>query len=235
MNIVKISEKDVERFWKRVRKDGPIPAHRPELGPCWIWTGGKISAGYGTLCIDGVPHYAHRLSWEIHFGPIPDGLWVLHHCDRPQCCSPLHLHTGTHTDNMRDCAAKGRYHFQAHPELVPRGDAHYSRTNPEKLARGDRHGSKTHPECLKRGDENGARKYPERLKRGEDVYGAKLNPQKVLEIRRLHSEGVHVNDIALKFGVRPSNIVFIVQRKTWKHVTAAASATPSQPMAQSSS
>ena len=92
-----------ERFWAKVRK-----------GPgCWEWTGTK-SSNMGHPIIGTGPRgtviheYAHRVSWELHFGPIPDELRVLHRCDNPGCVRPDHLWLGTRLDNMRDCAAKGR-------------------------------------------------------------------------------------------------------------------------------
>lgn len=52
---------------------------------------------------------AHRVSWEINCGPIPEGLGVLHHCDNPPCCRPDHLFVGTNDENMKDAAAKARF------------------------------------------------------------------------------------------------------------------------------
>ena len=86
------------RFWRKVLK-----------GPgCWEWQGAKVVAGYGALGFRGVQRKTHRLSWEIHNGPIPDGLWVLHHCDNRGCVNPAHLYAGTPTDNNRDTIKRHR-------------------------------------------------------------------------------------------------------------------------------
>ena len=79
------------------------------MSDCIEWQGTKDSAGYGKVYIPGRGHVgAHRLAWEEANGPIPDGLWVLHHCDNRPCVNVEHLFLGTHEDNMRDMAAKGR-------------------------------------------------------------------------------------------------------------------------------
>lgn len=103
-----------DRFWDKVDKDGPVPFHAPLLGPCWVWTA-SCSHGYGQLCtkLGGGKQerlLAHRLSWELHRGAVPDGMFVCHHCDNPPCVNPAHLFLGTNTDNMRDASAKGRLH-----------------------------------------------------------------------------------------------------------------------------
>ncbi len=98
-----------ERFWSHVTKDGPTMPHMTT--PCWLWTGVIGSGGYGVLNAESVGRgvlRTHRISYEIHVGPIPDGLLVLHACDRRSCCNPAHLRVGTAADNSRDMRIRGR-------------------------------------------------------------------------------------------------------------------------------
>jgi len=96
-----VSYGDKIRFWEKVK----IREHEQ----CWNWVAHKRN-GYGMFQIWNRSHSAHRLCWIMEFGPIPDGLCVLHSCDNPSCCNPEHLFLGTHTDNMRDASRKGKFH-----------------------------------------------------------------------------------------------------------------------------
>ena len=78
---------------------------------CWLWTGTCNPAGYGTIGKDRRERLAHRVSWELHRGPIPDGLSVCHHCDVPRSVNPDHLFVGTDADNMADKTRKMRQHW----------------------------------------------------------------------------------------------------------------------------
>jgi hypothetical protein len=113
------------RFWLKVNKNGPLPERAPDLGPCWVWTGGVDGGGYGQFRLRSrVPMVkAHRLAWELIVGPVPDGLWVLHKCDNPPCCHPGHLFVGTPSDNARDAIAKGRHRNVKRPHVSLPGQA----------------------------------------------------------------------------------------------------------------
>jgi HNH endonuclease len=74
---------------------------------CWNWQGGIDDGGYGKFYYNSRPCFAHRVSWELHRGPIPTGLWVLHKCDNRQCVNPEHLFLGTAQDNHDDMVSKG--------------------------------------------------------------------------------------------------------------------------------
>src|ERR1035438_7769338 len=112
-NLVNFSESDSERFWSKVKK----------TDECWVWLSTKNKQSYGVFAIKRKSVKAHRISWEIKNGKIPDRIFVLHKCDNPQCVNPDHLFLGSAKDNTQDMLSKGR----------------------NRNAYGEKHGSKTHP------------------------------------------------------------------------------------------
>lgn len=97
-----LEQSAIERFWAKVR--------RLSDGDCWNWLGARVTAGYGQFRVNGSLYYAHRYSYEIHYGPVPDGMFICHGCDNPLCVNPLHLFVGTQSDNMIDMWNKGRHY-----------------------------------------------------------------------------------------------------------------------------
>lgn len=100
-----------KRFWNKVNKD--------TKSGCWEWTAGQFPFGYGAIWINeiGNNELAHRYSWKLHNGEIPDGMFICHHCDNPKCVNPDHLFLGTADDNIKDAAKKNRTN-------KPKGEAH---------------------------------------------------------------------------------------------------------------
>ncbi len=89
------------RFHSKIMAD-------PNSG-CWLWTAHVNLGGYGRIGLERSKKTdsAHRISWKLYNGAIPDGLFVLHKCDVPSCVNPDHLFLGTHADNMADMVRKG--------------------------------------------------------------------------------------------------------------------------------
>jgi hypothetical protein len=114
-----------QRFWPKVNVTSE--------DECWIWIGATDKKGYGKITAEGnrwrfVP--AHRVSYMLAHGHIPEGLLVRHSCDNPPCVNPKHLLLGTVQDNIRDKVTRHRH---------PCGDRHGMRLHPECVVRGERH------------------------------------------------------------------------------------------------
>ncbi|WP_183041497.1 HNH endonuclease signature motif containing protein [Caldibacillus debilis] len=107
---------DVEKaFWKRVDK-------KSDNG-CWEWKGYLTPNGYGQLKVKQKNVYAHRYSYELHYGRIPDNLAVCHKCDNRKCVNPSHLFLGTQRDNIHDMDKKGRRVVRPGTMKITRRDA----------------------------------------------------------------------------------------------------------------
>lgn len=83
-------------------------SHVKKTNKCWLWTSTKVTDNYGAITIDYKMKRAHRVSYELFKGPIPEGMDVLHSCDNPPCVNPGHLRLGTHQENMKEKMLKGR-------------------------------------------------------------------------------------------------------------------------------
>jgi len=100
MNSIALKEKAVRRFWSKVDKQ--------DEDECWEWMAARTDEGYGAFSIQRTSIVAHRFSWELMHGKLPEGMLVCHKCDNPPCVNPHHLFLGTQKRNMEDKVQKGR-------------------------------------------------------------------------------------------------------------------------------
>jgi hypothetical protein len=118
------------RFWLRVDKNGPVPAARPDLGPCWLWCGGftkpnsTSAGGYGLFSPGGRRHggktvLAHRFAYELVHGPLPYREPLDHLCETPACVRPEHVRLASTRENtLRGSTLPARNLAKTH---CPRG------------------------------------------------------------------------------------------------------------------
>lgn len=147
--------------------------------PCEEYPKARYKAkGYGNRNFRNQPMHASRAAWIEAYGPIPNGLWVLHKCDNPPCCKLPHLYLGTAKDNTRDAMERGRAYLPG-----PNGVGMATR-------------------------------FPD----GVAHWAAKLNPDKVREIRSRHGMGETQTALSLEFGVSRRTVGDVVNRKLWRSV-----------------
>lgn len=183
-----------ERLWRRVERRTPAE--------CWLWTGARDVFGYGVIGLGGRQDglmLTHRLSWTLHFGPIPDDLCVLHRCDVPACVNPAHLFLGTRAANNHDMAAKGRQRI-----VVRTGDAHWTRRRPDAIPRGEQHWTY---------------RQPERRVRGVANANARFTDAEVVVLRQRYAQGgVTIRELAREQGVAKSSMGALLHGQTWRHI-----------------
>lgn len=137
----------MRRFWAKVDLDGPIPTHRPDLGPCWIWTAGT-NGRYGVIRVEGKNVKAHRWAWEQENGPVPKGSELDHLCRVVLCVRPSHMDPVTHAENVK----RGDRNGNQRKTHCPAGHA-YDGPNTQVDRRGRRKCRRCHRETVARSRE----------------------------------------------------------------------------------
>lgn len=100
------------RFWAKVDRSGPVPAHSPDLGNCWVWTAARTELGYGHIWTNGRMELAHRVGFQLAGKIVPAGYELDHLCRNRSCVRAEHLEAVTHFTNMQRSpfvATSGRY------------------------------------------------------------------------------------------------------------------------------
>jgi len=214
---------------------------------CWIWKASINNKGYGLLSPGGTTHkkLAHRISYELFIGPIPEDTLVLHQCDNPRCVNPEHLFLGTHKDNYDDMVRKGRRRVVINPNNKPpsfKGENHPIAKLSEKdvvEARALYAAGVPLSQIIakfpvgKRTIQRAVRGLswrhspgpvsPSKIDIAKSYHGSvhansKLTEAIVAEARTRFAAGEPCYRLAAEFGVSPSVMQDAVMRRSWKHV-----------------
>ena len=179
---IQLTDKEKSKFWSKVLK----------TNCCWIWNGWIKKNGYGGINFSGKNFYAHRISFIIANGEIPDSQPVIcHRCDNPRCVNPSHLFAGTTLDNVRDMISKGRRcpketMRRLIKKAAQRGKNHYTHRNPDLIRRGEQHPN------------------------------SKLKSWQIKRIKIIYASGVVTQkQVGILFGIHRSHVSLIVNSKTW--------------------
>ena len=197
-----------ELFWRKVKK----------TETCWLWLGRVTVGGYGR--IGKIQILAHRLSWEIHNGPIPKDLFILHKCDNPPCVNPEHLFIGTQIDNMRDCAINERTKSKLSRETIFKIRSDYATGKFFQRELADKYG--TTLGIMHHIIRNRSFKHVENPLDNIDKvrFGkSKLRPENVKEIReRYEKGGITKKELSIIYNVDEPCIYKIINRINWKNI-----------------
>lgn len=224
-----MGEERIARFWSLLDKES-------DPNGCWLWTKAKRRRGYGQFKVKGKSLLAHRIAWELTYGPIPDGLRTCHHCDQPSCANPEHLWLGTDAENIADRDAKGRanplsgeQNAQAKlsssevkeirslykPGSVKQKDLgeiyKVSNSQISLIVRG-----KSRTKACNEAADRLLPVIPKVMFKGELNGRAKLTLREVREIRALYSQGEwSYQDLGEMFGVKKCQIGRIIRNEMW--------------------
>lgn len=127
MGVIRESTRET-KLWTRVNKNGPVSTHRPDLGPCWIWTGALTDKGYARIRHNKKLIRVHILLYERFIGAVPGGLELDHLCRVKNCVRPEHMEAVTHQVNVARAYAVKTHCPAGHPlsgeNLLPREDGY---------------------------------------------------------------------------------------------------------------
>ena len=204
-----------ERFWKYVVK----------TDSCWLWSGYNDRNGYGKFTLRWKKMMpAHRASWMLHHGDIPDGMVICHNCpggDNPGCVNPAHLFLGTLNDNNQDMLKKGRYSKGTNVPAAKLTDAHVREIlflraqgiNNRELAKRYAVHEGTIGRIIRRLHWKHVDGVPEKRS-----YREKVTPEQVRNIRALYEQGITQKTLTIQFNLSPMAIWRIVNYRSHKNI-----------------